>query len=81
MFKDREGLQWVDPSRDAALPLTDDGASTISAMHAYVAAFDALELAEGDALVELGGGTGYGAALAWIFAAVVITLTLVQFRL
>jgi protein-L-isoaspartate(D-aspartate) O-methyltransferase len=49
---------------DVALPLTEDGASTISAMHAYVAAFDALELEAGDALVELGGGTGYGAALA-----------------
>jgi protein-L-isoaspartate(D-aspartate) O-methyltransferase len=33
-------------------------------MHAYLAAFEALELGEGDGLVELGGGTGYGAALA-----------------
>lgn len=51
-------------ARDTALPLTEDGASTISAMHAYVAAFEALGLSEGDSLVELGGGTGYGAALA-----------------
>ncbi len=51
-------------SRDVALPLTEDGGSTISAMHAYVTAFEALELGPGDALVELGGGTGYGAALA-----------------
>ena len=33
-------------------------------MHAYAATFRALDLAEGDALVELGGGTGYGAAIA-----------------
>lgn len=51
-------------ARDVALPLTEDGASTISAMHAYVAAFEALELGAGDDFVELGGGTGYGAALA-----------------
>ncbi len=51
-------------AQDVALPLTDDCASTISAMHAYVAAFEALELQRGDSFVELGGGTGYGAALA-----------------
>jgi protein-L-isoaspartate(D-aspartate) O-methyltransferase len=51
-------------ARDIALPLTDDGASTLSAMHAYVTAFEALELTEGDRYAELGGGTGYGAALA-----------------
>jgi protein-L-isoaspartate(D-aspartate) O-methyltransferase len=49
---------------DIALPLSDDGAATLSAMHAYAIAFDALGLQEGDALCELGGGTGYGAALA-----------------
>jgi len=49
---------------DRALLLSDDGASTLSAMHAYAATFDALELREGDALVDLGGGTGYGAAVA-----------------
>jgi protein-L-isoaspartate(D-aspartate) O-methyltransferase len=48
---------------DRALALTDDGGSTISAMHAYARAFEALSLGEGDALVELGAGTGYGAAL------------------
>lgn len=51
-------------ARDVALPLTEDGASTISALHAYVAAFEALELLPGDDYAELGGGTGYGAALA-----------------
>ena len=49
---------------DNALPLSEDGGSTLSAMHAYVAAFDALDLRRGDQLVDLGGGTGYGAALA-----------------
>jgi protein-L-isoaspartate(D-aspartate) O-methyltransferase len=49
---------------DRALPLSDDGGSTISALHAYAASFGALELGPGDALVELGGGSGYGAALA-----------------
>jgi protein-L-isoaspartate(D-aspartate) O-methyltransferase len=49
---------------DRALPLTDDGASTISALHAYAASFGALELGPGDDLVDLGGGSGYGAALA-----------------
>lgn len=49
---------------DVALPLSDDGGSTLSAMHAYAAAFEALALSDGDSLVELGGGTGYGAALA-----------------
>lgn len=51
-------------ARDIALPLSEDGGSTISAMHAYVLGFEALGLGEGDALVDLGGGTGYGAALA-----------------
>jgi protein-L-isoaspartate O-methyltransferase/radical SAM superfamily enzyme YgiQ (UPF0313 family) len=50
--------------RDRALALDDSGASTISAMHAYLAVFRALELGEGDSVVDLGGGTGYGAAIA-----------------
>jgi len=49
---------------DIAVSLSADNASTLSAMHAYEAAFTALALAEGDRFVELGGGTGYGAALA-----------------
>lgn len=50
--------------RDRALALDESGKATISAMHAYVASFRALGLGEGDALVDLGGGTGYGAAVA-----------------
>ncbi|MCA9597144.1 MAG: radical SAM protein [Myxococcales bacterium] len=49
---------------DRALPLSEDGGSTLSALHAYVVAFSALSLAEGDSFVDLGAGTGYGAALA-----------------
>ncbi|MBS2015697.1 MAG: cobalamin-dependent protein [Deltaproteobacteria bacterium] len=49
---------------DRALPLDDSGRSTISAMHAYIMQFRALELGPGDDLVDLGGGAGYGAALA-----------------
>jgi protein-L-isoaspartate(D-aspartate) O-methyltransferase len=51
-------------AEDVALPLTDDGASTISALHAYAASFAALALGPGDALVELGAGSGYGCAVA-----------------
>lgn len=54
----------ADAHRDRALALDETGASTISAMHAYVAMFRALDLRPGDHLVDLGGGTGYGAAVA-----------------
>ena len=50
--------------RDRALALDETGKATISAMHAYVAVFRALELEPGDSLVDLGGGSGYGAAVA-----------------
>jgi protein-L-isoaspartate(D-aspartate) O-methyltransferase len=46
------------------LPLDDEGLATVSAPHAYLLTFRLLALATGDALVELGSGTGYGAALA-----------------
>lgn len=49
---------------DSPLPLDDAGLATISAPHAYLLSFRLLELASGDALVELGSGSGYGAALA-----------------
>jgi protein-L-isoaspartate(D-aspartate) O-methyltransferase len=40
------------------------GLATISAPHAYLLSYRLLELAPGDTLVELGTGSGYGAALA-----------------
>jgi protein-L-isoaspartate(D-aspartate) O-methyltransferase len=49
---------------DTPLPLDEKGLATISAPHAYMLSFRLLELGEGDALVELGAGSGYGAALA-----------------
>lgn len=53
-----------DAYRDQALALDESGAATISAMHAYAATFRALALAPGDVLFDLGGGAGYGAAVA-----------------
>ncbi len=49
---------------DVPLPLDDAGRATISAPHAYLLSFRILKLAERDSLVELGSGSGYGAALA-----------------
>jgi protein-L-isoaspartate(D-aspartate) O-methyltransferase len=49
---------------DTPLPLDDAGHATVSAPHAYLLSFELLALAEGDHLIELGTGTGYGAALA-----------------
>jgi protein-L-isoaspartate(D-aspartate) O-methyltransferase len=51
-------------AEDTPLPLDDEGLATISAPHAYVLSFRLLKLKEGDGLVELGTGSGYGAALA-----------------
>jgi protein-L-isoaspartate(D-aspartate) O-methyltransferase len=49
---------------DTPLSLDSSGLATISAPHAYLLSFRLLGLAPGDALVELGTGSGYGAALA-----------------
>lgn len=50
--------------RDVALPLPGGGPSTLSAIHAYAVNYQLLALSPGDRLLELGGGAGYGAALA-----------------
>jgi protein-L-isoaspartate(D-aspartate) O-methyltransferase len=55
-------------AEDTPLPLDDEGLATISAPHAYVLSFRLLELSPGDSLVELGTGSGYGAALAAFIA-------------
>jgi protein-L-isoaspartate(D-aspartate) O-methyltransferase len=49
---------------DKAMPLTDDSRATISALHAYLTNFELLQLQPGDQLLDIGGGTGYGAAVA-----------------
>jgi protein-L-isoaspartate(D-aspartate) O-methyltransferase len=49
---------------DMPLALDSTGLATISAPHAYLLSFRLLGLTTGDRLVELGSGSGYGAALA-----------------
>jgi protein-L-isoaspartate(D-aspartate) O-methyltransferase len=51
-------------SQDVALPLDAEGTASLSALHAYLTNYALLGLAPGDRLLELGGGTGYGAAVA-----------------
>ncbi|MCB9703856.1 MAG: radical SAM protein [Myxococcales bacterium] len=48
---------------DVALPLDDSGDATISAMHAYARSFSLLEVGPGDRVLDLGAGSGYGAAI------------------
>ncbi len=50
--------------QDAAVALTNDERSTLSALHAYLLNYTLLELRPGDRLLEVGTGTGYGAAVA-----------------
>lgn len=49
---------------DAPLPLDREGLATVSAPHAYLLTYALLQLGEGDRLLELGTGTGYGAVIA-----------------
>lgn len=49
--------------RDVAVPLDASGQATVSAMHAYVRALTLLGVGPGDTILDLGCGTGYGAAL------------------
>lgn len=51
-------------AEDTPLPLDNEGLATISAPHAYLLSFRLLGLTPGDAMVELGAGSGYGASLA-----------------
>ncbi|MCX4246795.1 B12-binding domain-containing radical SAM protein [Paraliomyxa miuraensis] len=52
-----------DSTKDVAVALDRSGLATVSAMHAYAAAYRMLEVAAGDGVLDLGAGTGYGAAL------------------
>jgi protein-L-isoaspartate(D-aspartate) O-methyltransferase len=51
-------------AEDVPLPIDAHGLASISAPHAYLLSYRLLGLEAGDALVELGTGSGYGAALA-----------------
>jgi protein-L-isoaspartate O-methyltransferase len=44
-------------------PLDETGLASVSAMHAYARSFSLLTVQPGDCVLDLGGGTGYGAAL------------------
>ncbi len=49
--------------RDVAIPLDSSGLATVSAMHAYARSFSLLGVSPGDHVLDLGAGTGYGAAI------------------
>ena len=61
-FVSEAQLPWS--ALDRTLKLLPDGSATISALHAYVLNYTLLDLQVGDQLLELGSGSGYGAALA-----------------
>jgi protein-L-isoaspartate(D-aspartate) O-methyltransferase len=54
---------WIDEPLPLDTPFGQHVA-TVSAPHVYVLGFDALDLQRGDRILELGSGSGYGAALA-----------------
>ncbi len=50
---------------DQPFPIPGDGRQTISAPYMYPVFYEPLGLKPGDRLLEIGAGSGYGAALAW----------------
>ena len=62
--------EFMDPSYveyayvDQPFPIPGDGGQTISAPYMYPIFYEPLELKDGDRLLEIGTGSGYGAALA-----------------
>lgn len=55
--------QVAESTRDEAVPLDASGAATVSAMHAYARSFSLLGVERGMTVLDLGGGSGYGAAI------------------
>jgi protein-L-isoaspartate(D-aspartate) O-methyltransferase len=53
----------AESTRDEAVTLDDSGLATVSAMHAYARSFTLLDVHPGWTVLDLGGGTGYGAAI------------------
>ncbi len=62
--------EFMDPSyrayaySDQPFPIPGDGGQTISAPYMYPIFYEPLNLREGDRVLEIGAGSGYGAALA-----------------
>jgi protein-L-isoaspartate(D-aspartate) O-methyltransferase len=52
-----------DSVQDVAIALDGSGLSTVSALHAYACTFALLNVGEGDRVLDLGAGTGYGISL------------------
>jgi len=50
---------------DQPFPIPGDGRQTISAPYMYPVFYEPLQLKRGDRVLEVGAGSGYGAALAW----------------
>ncbi len=50
---------------DQPFPIPGDGRQTISAPYMYPVSYEPLGLREGMRVLEIGAGSGYGAALAW----------------
>jgi len=50
---------------DQPFPIPGDGRQTISAPYMYPVFYEPLQLKRGDKVLEVGAGSGYGAALAW----------------
>jgi pyruvate-formate lyase-activating enzyme len=63
--------EFMDPSligyayADQPFPIPGDGRQTISAPYMYPATCEPLGIKEGDRVLEIGAGSGYGAALAY----------------
>lgn len=55
--------QVAEGIRDRAVAVDGSGEASVSAMHAYARAFSLLGVAQGDRVMDLGAGTGYGTAI------------------